>query len=201
MEEQIFVDSQLASMSRDCFSDDQTLEGWSEFQRLLFSKLASLQNLILMHGRFSPRSLRGISCFPTSLKRLHIPIWNASTSTQYSAPRLTAKNVIWLLTFGVLSEGCLGFTISTSDFDFLSEHHQAFERSSNIKKLSLCFIFVYEEEDPRTWWGTSRERDMEFKSGNMKTEALSLLFQVVNGKWTGMLGILCPGCKSAKSWR
>lgn len=135
---------------------------------LAFQRLVSLQSLVILHSLLTPLSLKDLSCFPNSLKRLYLPFSHSSSSAKAQAPPLNAKNVVWLLSFGKLSEACLGLTISTSDLDFLVEHHQAFERTSNIKKLSLCFRFVHKESDRRTWWRTSRSRYIELENGRQK---------------------------------
>lgn len=184
-EGQYIINSQLASISKHRsieHSEDSTdlTDNFLEFQRLLFSRLSSLQSLTIIQQASTPRSLKGLSCFPNSLKKLYISFFGLSSPDQYASPPLNAKNVIWLLSFGLLQEACLGMTISTSDFGYLSEHHQAFGGTSKIKKLSICFYFVYKDSDQRTWWGTSRERSMKLNSANMKTEALKLLLSVVS---------------------
>lgn len=173
--------SEVGLVSGDPNDPDQFLDNFAQCKAFIFQRLVSLQSLMIQQTGFNPRSLKDLSCFPNSLKRLHFPFYSLSSSDPDDATPFNAKNVIWLLSFGTLQECCLGLSISTSDFDFLAEHHQAFEKSSNIKKLSLCFSFIYMESDRRTWWETSRARYRQLESMNMqKTEALKLLLSSVN---------------------
>lgn len=122
-------------------------------------------------GRWSP-----MRYFSNSLKKLYI---KCSESDIYSNV-MSASNVVWILVFSPhLREATFGFTLDVlQDFSFLSEYYTVFEGLSQVKKLSICPMFVFDEERPDTWWGRPEEDQRIWMAGNKKNEALWKLLRV-----------------------
>lgn len=151
--------------------------GLSELMASIFRGLVSLRTLVIEDIVFIPSSLKQLACFSTSLKKVHI----AYSKPSASGPRpLNARNVAWLMTFSVIHEACLGFTLSSDDLKFLTEWHQTFSGLSKVKKLALAVEFVYRDSDQQTWWGLPKERNSNYLGGNEKTEAVGLILSSVN---------------------
>lgn len=185
-EEADLLQSQVMSLSKkDPNSDEgvRIFEGLFKMTLFLFQQLISLHTLIVEKDDFIPYALNQLPCLESSLKKLHIPLVRrvGEDYDDLSGVPLNAKNVVWILGFSSISECALGFTCSsTSDFDFLSEHHQAFAGRSKVKKLAIHFDFVYRDSDRRTWWGIPGEQDIGFLGGNKKSEAIVRLLSVTN---------------------
>lgn len=171
---------QLASMSQlPVHSEDATdrsIDGAFEVAGYLYFKLVSLQTLTINQSILIPRKFRQLRCFESSLKKVWIALVDHSRP-EVGTP-LNAKNVIWLLGFGVIHEASFGFTCSYDDSNFLEEHHSAFAKISKVKKLSLRIRFVFEKSNKRTWWELpTREPRREYQ----KTTAVKMILGITNG--------------------
>lgn len=157
-------------------------DGIKEATQEICRHLTSLQALVILEeGMMLPFRVRINgkllpTPFFTSLKKLHIPLWEEEDS-----PYLNARNVVWLLVFcECLEEASLGYLCSVYDFDsFLSEHVVNLKGSSNVKKLALRPKFVFLKDDSSTWWGQSQEEaSRSWKGGNKKGESIVNLLSI-----------------------
>lgn len=179
-----------AVFSRLDTSKDSTVQfagGVIEVQQFIYENMGCLQTLIVENDMFIPNHFDRVPSFSNSLKKIFIALGD-HTRPDPCAP-LTAKNVIWILSFGQIEMAALGFSISVFDFSFLHEHAQYFTATSKVKKLALRFSFVFKETDRRTWWGSQSQRNKVVKHTNVKTEAVALILSLVNN--LECLEVLC----------
>lgn len=163
--------------------------GFEDGTRRAFSKLLSeldnLQSLSIEDPR-SPFQILPVygaplNRFPfliTSLKRISIipPLFFKGVGSA-----LSGRNVIWLLIFcPCLEAASLGFTCSNKeDFNYLTEFQSTFKGVSKVRELALVPLFYWNQEDKKTWWGSSREKHNRMRE-NKKMKTIEALLTVTN---------------------
>lgn len=138
----------------------------------IYQKLDHLEVLIIRNGDFMfPFKVDPLP-FTTHLKKLFIPMFQKERSC------LTATNTIWILSFcSNLKEASIGFTVSTTDYKFISEYQPTFTHLSNIKHLALAFKFIFDENNRKTWWGLPFEWAQTWEGGRESNKKTSTIYQ------------------------
>lgn len=167
----------MMSLCDTSFSLQQVPSNFEEAAVSILKQVKDLQVLIIHdpNVRFYFQERVGNDMAPLhflthSLKTLSISLNKSDRRS------LTAKNALWLLLFcPLIRDAALGFSISRDDYKYLEEGQSSFHGLSKVEKLSLRFRFVFDQENPKSYWGTPSERKQSWKTGNRKSESISMI--------------------------
>lgn len=91
---------------------------------------------------------------------------------------ILVKRAIWVLCFGTsLRQAILTVRIAKDGAEFLSEYIEAYKWVSKIKNIALRFYFIYDLNDPETWWSWPNQEGPQWQCGNKKSKAVFQFLQ------------------------
>lgn len=97
---------------------------------------------------------------------------------------VSARTTIWILVFFYpqIHSAVIGFKVTViDDLMFLLEYSDTFKGKSNVKKLAIRPIFLWNDFIPDTWWDLEDDDQIDWMAvESQKSTAVSLFLEVTN---------------------